>query len=152
MIAKVHGFFCLLLSLTACQLSPVKSYLVEPTVANIAEQFVDAYNAHDQQAMLKLVHPEIKYMYIDANQIYTETNSKAALVDFLMTYFANNSKAQSKLLSSHLQGPFIHQVEQALWLDASGQQKSQCSLSVYEIKQKLIINIWYFTTFECPTA
>lgn len=128
----------------------MKRELAESAVTNIAEQFVDAYNAQDQQRMLKLVHPDIKYMYIDDNQIYTETNSKAALAEFLVGYFHNTPKAQSKLISSYLQDPFIHQVEQAIWQDASGQLKSQCSLSVYEIKQQLIINVWYFKTFKCP--
>ena len=136
--------------MTACQQYPKNRDMAEQTVANIAQQFVVAYNAHDQKQMLELVHPEIRYMYIDGNQLYTETHNKVALAEFLTEFFHNKPKAHSKLLSSYLQGPFIHQVEQALWSDETGQQKSQCSLSVYEIKQQLIINIWYFTTFSCP--
>lgn len=138
----------ILFLISACRSDIKKSKLAVST--NIAEQFLGAYNAHDESQMLKLVHPEIKYMYIDDNQVYTETQNKEALADFLVNFFQTNPKAQSKLLSSHLEGPFIHQVEQALWQDESGEQKSQCSLSVYEVKQQLIINVWYFTTFKCP--
>lgn len=124
--------------------------LVTPYSANIAEQFVVAYNLHDPSAMLQWVHPEIRYMYISNDEIYTETNGKTALAKFLLPFFENKPQAQSKVLSSLHQGPFIQQVEQALWTDEKGQQKSQCSLSVYEIRDNLIINIWYFSVFKCP--
>ncbi len=116
----------------------------------MGERFLIAYNAHDHGMMLELVHPKIKYMFVDGDEIYTEINHKAALADFLIDYFTNTPKAKSKLISSYLQGPFIHQVEQAIWQDKSGQNKTQCSLSVYEIRQQLIINIWYFKAFKCP--
>ncbi|MGJ8662208.1 MAG: nuclear transport factor 2 family protein [Marinicella sp.] len=119
-------------------------------VVNIAEQFVAAYNQHDPDKMLQWVHPDVSYMYVSKDQIYTETSGKVALTDFLGPFFKDKPHAQSQLLGSHQQGPFIHQVEKALWDDKNGQQQSQCSLSVYEIKEELIINIWYFSVFKCP--
>ena len=140
---------CLLLFLAACQQQPIRGELSGSPNVNLAEQFVIAYNAHDQKQMLILAHPEIRYMYIEDDQVYTETNGKTALAEFLVGFFQNNPNAQSKLLSSHQQGSFIHQVEQAIWTDDTGQLMSQCSLSVYEIEQQLIKNVWYFTTFKC---
>ena len=117
---------------------------------NLAVQFVEAYNQHDVAAMLNLVHDDVKYMYISNGEVYTETKDKKALAQFLPAFFKQKPAAQSKVWSSSQTGPYITQVEQALWTTADGQAKSQCSLSVYQIKKQLIINIWYHDVFTCP--
>ncbi len=121
------------------------------TEQNVAEQFVYAYNRHDVTGMLQWVHADIRYMYISNDSIYTETSGKPALAAFLPPFFDNKPHARSELISSTQNGTFIHQVERALWQDAEGNKQSQCSLSVYQIKDQLIINIWYFDVFKCPT-
>jgi len=118
--------------------------------ANLAIQFVDAYNQHDVAAMLNLVHDDVRYMYINNDEIYTETKDKKALAEFLPEYFKQKPAAQSKVWSNSQAGPFITQVEQALWTTADGQAKSQCSLSVYQVQAQQIINIWYHDVFTCP--
>lgn len=117
--------------------------------ANVAVDFVAAYNQQNTDAMLQLVDVGVRYMFIEQNQLYTETADKKALSDFLQGYFKQNPDAQSTVVSSHQSGSFIHQVERALWQDQEGVARSQCSLSVYELKAGLIINIWYFTAYQC---
>lgn len=136
-------------SLAACQ--PPRPDASRPSaVPNLAERFVAAYNQHDTKAMLALVHPELKYMFISGDQVHTETHNKDALAAFLGPYFANNPGARSAIVSTAQQGPFIQQVEQAWWIDQQGQPKSQCSQSIYQIKQQLIVHVWYFDAFPCP--
>lgn len=100
--------------------------------------------------MLELVHEEVRYMFIDANRIHTETEGKQNLADYLPGYFRNSPKTHSTILHSHQQGPHIVQLEQANWTGQQGQSRSQCSWSVYELKDGLIVNIWYHSSFTCP--
>ena len=121
-----------------------------PADQNVAELFVQAYNQHDVAGMLQWVHADIRYMYISNDSLYKETSGKPALAEFLPPFFANKPHAKSELLSSTQSGSFVHQVERALWQNAEGHIKSQCSLSVYQLQDQLIINIWYFDVFKCP--
>ncbi len=116
---------------------------------NPAEKFVAAYNEHNIELMLSLVHDDIKYMFVDSAQVYTETKDKAALATYLVPFFAQKPNAKSVVLTSLQHGPFIQQVEQALWVDSQNQPQSQCSLSVYEIRHQLIINVWYLNAYSC---
>ncbi|WP_223787051.1 nuclear transport factor 2 family protein [Marinicella meishanensis] len=142
-----------LLCLVACQpQQPVTKPVAKlsNTAPNLAEQFVAAYNQHNVQGMLALVHSELKYMFISGDQLHTETHDKAALEAFLGRYFVNTPAAHSQVLSSAQQGPFIQQLERAIWTDAQGQPKAQCSQSIYQVKDQLIVHIWYFDAFSCP--
>ncbi len=120
------------------------------TTKNIATRFVDAYNQHDVSGMLQWVHEDIRYMYVLDDVVHTETSGKHALQQFLLPYFVSKPQAYSALLSSSQQGPFIQQIEKAIWHTESGVIKSQCSLSIYQLKDELIINVWYFDVFQCP--
>lgn len=131
--------------LTSCQFQSLK-----PKNLNLGEQFVSAYNQHDAEQMLSLTHDNIKYMFINTDQIFTETENKSELIQFLKGYFSSNPQAKSRVIESKRHGSFINQIEQALWTDKSGQEKSQCSLSVYELRNELIINVWYFNAYNCP--
>ncbi len=146
-------FLLLVVCLASChrnELRPIHSDVDIQEVKNIAEHFVDAYNQRDVNGMLQWVHEEIRYMYVSGGEIYMETDGKKALHEFLLPFFTNKPQAKSELLSSTQSGSFIHQVERALWQDAAGNSQSQCSLSVYQINDELIINIWYFDVFKCP--
>ncbi len=117
---------------------------------NPATAFVSAYNAHDIDLMLSLVHPDLRYMFINNEQLHQETNNKKVLANYLIDFFKQQPKAQSKVISSQQHGPFIQQIEQAIFTSADGTARSQCSLSVYQLQDQLIINVWYFDVFACP--
>lgn len=127
----------------------VEQQIENSEVDNLAVEFVAAYNAHDSEKMLSFVHDDIKYMYIDGASIYTETKDKTELSYFLKNFFNNKPNAQSEIISSHQNDRFIHQVEKAIWQNKKGEVRAQCSLSVYELKDKLIINVWYYSAYQC---
>ncbi|MCX7552655.1 nuclear transport factor 2 family protein [Marinicella sp. S1101] len=143
---------CLLLLacglLSACHINLNMAKQTRPP-ENVAVDFVAAYNQQNIDAMLQLVDVDVQYMFIEQNQLYTETADKNALSNFLKGYFKQNPDAQSAVVSSQQSGNFIHQVERALWQDQNGVAKTQCSLSVYELNAGLIINVWYFTAYQC---
>ncbi len=136
-------FFVLL----SCQSNQNK--VKEAGYTDVATHFVEAYNAHDIDAMLALSHESIKYMFISGNQIHTVTNGKAHLKRYLKPFFEHNPKASSRIRSSKLSGDFIQLLEEAVFTDKQGQERSQCSFSMYQLKDNLIINVWYFDAHEC---
>ena len=135
---------CLLMG---CQSNPLKKDQ-KPT-PNVAKQFVAAYNAHDIPAMMALVHDDIKYMFISGDQVYTETNGKAHLSRYLVPFFENKPNALSRIKNSQTSGDFIQLLEEAVSVDDQGNERSQCSFSMYQLKQGLIINVWYFDAHKC---
>lgn len=141
---------CLLVCfLVACQTNPQRAVAVEEDQVNVAIEFVTAYNQHDIAAMISLVHEDIKYMFISGNQIHTVTNGKAHLKRYLKPFFEHNPKASSRIRSSKLSGDFIQLLEEAVFTDKQGQERSQCSFSMYQLKDNLIINVWYFDAHKC---
>jgi len=100
--------------------------------------------------MLELVHDEVRYMFIDADQVHVETANKQTLADYLPGYFSQAPATRSSILYSQSHGYHITQVEQAFWTDQHGESRSQCSWSVYELQDQLIINIWYHRSYSCP--
>ena len=132
--------------MSACQPRPEP----QPQAANPATLFVEAYNHQNIAAMLALVHDEVRYMFIDADQIHVETAGKQALAEYLPVYFSQAPATHSSILYSQQHGYHISQVEQASWTDQHGESRSQCSWSVYELQDQLIINIWYHRSYSCP--
>jgi hypothetical protein len=100
--------------------------------------------------MLALVHDEVRSKFIDANQVHVETAGKQALADYLPGYFSQTPASRSSILYSQPHGYHITQVEQAFWTDQHGESRFQCSWSVYELRDQLIINIWYHRFHSCP--
>lgn len=131
--------------LAACQTSPQKA----GSTTNVAEKFVAAYNAHDIQGMMALAHNDIKYMFINGDEIYTETDGKAHLNRYLIPFFNSKPKAMSRIKSSHQSGDFIQLLEEAVSIDDQGKERSQCSFSMYQLKDEKIINVWYFDAQTC---
>lgn len=148
MLQRYLCLLCMTGLLLGCQSRQYK----QPTIDNPATAFVAAYNAHDIDRMLSLVHPELRYMFINNEQLHLETNSKKVLANYLVDFFKQQPKAQSKVISSQQHGPFIQQIEQAIYTTAAGVVRSQCSLSVYQMQDQLIINVWYFDAFSCPES
>ncbi len=152
MLRSITHFVILipLLFISACHFNVKIEQETENVISdNPAVVFVQAYNSHDENKMLSMVHEDIKYMYVDGANIYTETNDKNELAQFLAKFFQQKPDAQSAVISSHQNNRFIHQVEKALWKDQKGKEQAQCSLSVYELKDNLIFNVWYHQAYPC---
>nr|WP_281347653.1 nuclear transport factor 2 family protein [Marinicella rhabdoformis] len=130
-----------------CQSTSLKQNSVTET--DVAQRFVSAYNAHDIPAMMALVHDDIKYMFISGDQIHTETNGKDHLNRYLVPFFENKPNAKSRIRSSQKSGGFIQLLEEAVFVDDEGNDRSQCSFSMYQLKNDVIINVWYFDAHAC---
>ena len=54
----------------------------------VVRQFVDAFNAHDAEAMTALASDEIEWLSIDGTTVSTEAKGRAALKESMTRYFA----------------------------------------------------------------
>lgn len=112
------------------------------------EQFIEAFNEKDVNAMLALSAPDLSWMSISGDQLSIETSSHAELHAGMTDYFQSTPGTRSKVRSMKETGTFVYTVEEAFWLSA-GEEKSQCSIAVYEFNGDKIQNVWYFPEHSC---
>lgn len=114
------------------------------------QQFMDAYNEQDSAAMMRFADDGITWMMIDGENVTVVSRGKSALVDLLQGYFESIPSARSELLSATQSGSFVMTVEKATWKADDGSSREQCSTAVYEFRQGLIGDVWYFPPYPCP--
>ena len=119
---------------------------IAPT--EIVRNFIDAYNAHDIQRMNDFVTDDIIWMSVDKNKLNTETTGKDQLSESMKSYFEGLPSTRSKLHSVRALGNFVTSIEESQW-ESKGAQKSRCAISVYELADGLIANVWYFAAHTC---
>ncbi|MCO7225811.1 nuclear transport factor 2 family protein [Pleionea sp. CnH1-48] len=110
--------------------------------------FIDAFNKKQTKAMLAMATPDIRWMSVMHEHLSVETKGRSALGKAMDGYFKHYPKASSSLLDISSHGPFIHTVEKATW-QQEGSAKSQCSHAIYEMEQKQIKSVWYFSSYAC---
>lgn len=126
---------------------PIACAADEP--ADTVSRFVDAFNAHDVDAMLELAADKIRWMSVAGDKAVVEAAGHDELRSSMTDYFSSVPSARSKLRSLVASGPFVQAIEQAYW-ESDGAEKNQCSVSVYEIVDGKISNVWYFSAYQCP--
>jgi hypothetical protein len=112
------------------------------------EHFIQAFNQHDVDKMLSYTTDNIRWMSVADDQLSTQTSSKKQLREAMSDYFKSTPSTHSKVRSIKQSDTFVYTVEQAFWISA-GVEKSQCSLAVYQLKEKKIANVWYFAEHSC---
>jgi hypothetical protein len=130
----------LLLSLATAQEPPSPEVMVR--------KFVEAFNAHDVDAMLALASPDIAWFGVSGSTLAVEARGHEALRGGLTGYFQGLPSVRSGLMSLAVSGPFVTAVEKASWT-VEGQDQSQCSVSVYELAGGLVRHVWYYAAHPC---
>ena len=110
---------------------------------NIVHSYVDAFNAHNVEAMLKMVTDDVQWLTIDGDYIVTETGNKEELRQGMEGYFESCSTCKSNLEHVFSTGERVSALEVATFETAQGIQKQQ-SISVYEFSGDLIKRVYYF--------
>lgn len=120
---------------------------LETPVTNIqrVERYVNAFNRHDIDAMLRLTTGDVRWMSIADDQVSTETRSNEELRHAMAEYFKSRPDSYSRLLNIQGNGPFVATLEQAGTIDKPG----DCALAIYEFTGSLIRNVWYYSAYTC---
>ena len=138
----------ILVSLSLCLavfMSPAAAS--DKTVAEAQEKivhsYVAAFNAHDTEAMLKMVTDDVQWLNIDGEKITRETNSKEALRSGMAGYFKSCQSCKSRLAHVFSTGARVSALEIASSETSKGVREQQ-SVSVYEFSGSLIKRVYYF--------
>lgn len=122
----------------------VPGFAAEPHAnATIVDQFINAYNQRDAEAMGALSASGIRFMSIAGDQVETWLEGRDSIAATLASATPGSS---SVVVDTSVNGKFVTVTEKAIWNEG---QSSQCAVSVYEIESEKILNVWYFDAQPC---
>lgn len=111
--------------------------------------YLGAYNAHDVELMLEHMSDDVRWMSVSEDDIEVVSRGKSRIRQAMAGFFSAMPSGRSEAVSIQSVGDFVSVVEQAFWETPDG-AGTQCALSVYEIRDELIVNVWYFSEQPCP--
>ena len=117
----------------------------------LVHSYLGAYNAHDVDAMLGYMSDDVRWMMISEDDIEVISRGHGRLTTAMTAFFAAMPSGRSEAVSVQSVGDFVSVVEQAFWETPNG-AGTQCALSVYEIRDALIVNVWYYKEQACPSS
>jgi hypothetical protein len=111
--------------------------------AQIVREYVGAFNRHDVAGIMHLADPEVSWLSLAGDSLHVETSGVTALQRELASYFGSNPTVRSTLGPLAINGPFVATRETVRW-SRDGVERSQSSLSVYEIRGGRVRRVWYY--------
>ena len=104
----------------------------------------EAFNAKDVTAMGRVEHPDIEWFSVSGSEISTEVSGRDNLAEMMAGYFKGSPSVTATLRDWSINGDYISVTETAAWTTKDGAEKSQSSLSVYQLEDGLIRRVWYY--------
>ena len=124
---------------------------IEPEAAvarTIISEHVRAFNAGDVKAMAKMQHSDIQWLSVKGNAVSVEVNGRDELTKNMTEYFKSPTKVTGTLRDWNVNVPYVSVTETASWTAKDGTQKSQSSMTVYELEDNLIRRVWYYPAVD----
>lgn len=109
----------------------------------LVRSYIEAYNSHDIPVMLELATEGVEWFGVEGARLDVMTSGKQMLADELTSYFEGLPSARSEIESISALGAFVTTHERAYWTQ-EGQERSQASLAVYEVRDGAIMRVWYY--------
>lgn len=135
--------------LATCAILACNTVLADDSAnLNTVRSFVAAYNAHDEELMLDFVNDDVRWMSVKDGAVNTESEGKKELARSMQSYFEGMPSTRAELHDIKSTGSFVSAIEEIQW-KLDGETHSQCAVSVYELKDALISNVWYFAADKC---
>lgn len=112
----------------------------------ILEQ-LQAFNAGNVEAMVANVADDFVWFAVDAMGVVPQLQGRAAFHRSMTEYFRSVTGTRAAIEEMFPVGDFIAVRERSYWVEG-GQELSQASLAVYEIRNDLIRRVWYYPASE----
>ncbi|MFN0156730.1 MAG: nuclear transport factor 2 family protein [Bacteroidota bacterium] len=131
-----------LLSFSVLDAAPVDS----ASMATVEALFA-AFNAHDTEAMLKLVTDDVVWFTVAGDSMAKDLAGKEELGKWLTGYFRSLPTVVSTMEDAIANGPFVSMRERVRWQGKNG-EKTQASIGVYEVVEGKIKRVWYYPSVK----
>lgn len=141
--------WALLLGLLTAPLAGLPQALETDALSELVQEFVDAFNAHDPDAMAAMVTDDVEWISVRDGAVTVELTGKAALAAAMSEYFASCPSCRSEIRDLMSSAERVSVVEVASWAGRDG-TRSQQSMAVYEFSGALVRRVFYFA--EEPAA
>lgn len=110
----------------------------------LVESYIRAFNDHDPSAIGGLAAEDVAWHYVAGDGLATESRGRGSLVEGMTGYFESLPMVRAELEHVHAEGSFAVGRERLFWRDSGGAERSQAAYAVYEIRDGLLRNVWYF--------
>lgn len=132
--------FTLLVLVVFTTISTFAFQAKQKTPANVAQALVDAFNAHDVDAILKTYHPNSVAHRLPDGKVLL--NGHADIRKKFETAFQRNPSIKVEIVQRVVDGTFVIDKEKIIVV-ADGKTTERFGLVIYEIRDGMIVNEWY---------
>lgn len=135
------GFIGLTATLTGCATS---GNAAERANMRLIQSHVADFNNQDVEGLVANMAEEFVWVQVDGAETAVEADSAEALRSGMAGYFKAVPSVRSSLEHIHASGSYVVARERVRWTGGDGQERSQASWSVYEVRDGVIHAVWYF--------
>lgn len=130
--------FIVLIALAAVSTLAFQSSTKAP--AEVAQALVDAFNAHDVEAILKTYHPNSVARRLPSGEVMLKGH--ADIRKKFETSFQRNPSIKVEVVQRIVDGVFVIDKEKII-VTTDGKTTERFGIVIYEIRDGLIVNEWY---------
>lgn len=131
-------FFIVLIAFVAVSTFAFQTNSKAP--ADVAQALVDAFNAHDVEAILKTYHPNSVARRLPSGEVIL--TGHADIRKKFETSFQRNPTIKVEVVQRIVDGVFVIDKEKIIVI-ADGKTTERFGIVIYEIRDGLIVNEWY---------
>jgi hypothetical protein len=156
---RVLVFLAGAITIAACVVAqPVRDAKPEWRVADMPtaiQQYMDAFNAHDPEAVGKTLAADVSWMSISGDKMSVDGTGRDAVVTWLRGYFKSFPDVRTLVIAKpallegtdFAAGRFFALREAPSWTGKDGKPRTQCSWAMFELSDDgLIQRVWYHAT------
>lgn len=109
----------------------------------VVRAYFAAYNAHDVDGVIRFLSADFTWLTVSGDSVIVELRGPDSIRASLVQYFQDLPSARSEIEGAAVLGPWVTVRERAHWQSTSG-PRSQASISVYEVRGRLLRRVWYY--------
>lgn len=141
---RILGLIVFAILLAGCTANETRQAKNHPLIS----AYTQAYNDKDLPTMTALMHPDIEWLSVEGNNIEVHVSGKASLTASMKEWFETPDLPKGTLRDWSVNGNYVAVTETASWTTDEGLDKSQSSLTVYELEAQLIRRVYYYPSVE----
>lgn len=136
----MNNFFTLLVLIVFTAISTFGFQAKSKAPADVAQALVDAFNAHDVEAILKTYHPNSVARRLPDDKVLL--NGHTDIRRKFETAFQRNPTIKVEIVQRIVDGAFVIDKEKIIVVK-DGKPTENFGIVIYEVRDGLIVNEWY---------